>query len=79
MTAPTRTCVGCRGTAPKDALIRIAAGPDHPRVDRSGGAPGRGAYVHLECGFDAAALERALRMPVTPQGAARLRQELERE
>ncbi|HVL33883.1 MAG TPA: YlxR family protein [Actinomycetota bacterium] len=41
-----RTCVGCRQVRPKRELIRIVRLPDGSAVvDRSGKAPGRGAYV----------------------------------
>ena len=44
--APERTCAGCRARAPRGSLLRIVRGADGVRVDRSGSAPGRGAYVH---------------------------------
>ncbi len=31
---------------PKRALIRIVRGPDGVKIDRTGKAPGRGAYLH---------------------------------
>lgn len=82
---PERTCVGCRGRAPKRSLLRFAIDPDGTvTVDPSGRHPGRGAYVHRDrtC-VDAAlahgALVRALRAGAAPDPAARLRQEIERE
>jgi predicted RNA-binding protein YlxR (DUF448 family) len=43
---PQRTCVGCRKVFPKKSLIRIVNGPDGVKVDPTGKAPGRGAYLH---------------------------------
>ena len=59
-------CVGCRARAPKSELVRIVAGPDGLAIDRRGGAPGRGAYVHrdpvcLEVAERPGVLGRALR------------------
>ena len=50
--APERTCVGCRGRATKAGLLRIVRGPaGDVELDRTGSAPGRGAYLHrrLDC------------------------------
>jgi len=62
---PVRTCVGCRQVLPKRALIRVVRSPEGVRVDPSGKAAGRGAYLHdrRSC-WDAGlrgALARALR------------------
>ncbi len=43
---PQRTCVGCRQTLAKRALIRIVRTPEGLRVDPTGKIPGRGAYLH---------------------------------
>ena len=43
---PQRTCVGCRETLAKRALIRVVRSPEGVRVDLSGKMPGRGAYLH---------------------------------
>lgn len=43
---PQRTCVGCRIVQPKRSLIRIVASPQGVRVDPTGKAAGRGAYLH---------------------------------
>ena len=46
---PQRTCVGCRATAAKAALVRIVRTPTgEVRVDPTGREPGRGAYVHRD-------------------------------
>ena len=63
---PMRMCVGCREMKPKKELLRVVrpqAGDAH--IDRTGKAPGRGAYVcdDLEClrkARKSRALERAL-------------------
>lgn len=43
---PQRTCVGCRQVLPKRTLIRVVRSPQGVRVDPTGKAAGRGAYVH---------------------------------
>ncbi|MBQ8110902.1 MAG: YlxR family protein [Clostridia bacterium] len=63
---PMRMCVGCREMKPKAQLLRVvkpSEGDAH--IDRTGKAPGRGAYVcdRAECLKKARktrALERAL-------------------
>ncbi|MEX2203827.1 MAG: YlxR family protein [Actinomycetota bacterium] len=83
---PERTCVGCRGKAPKRSLLRLAVDSDgRVAVDPTGRQPGRGAYLHRDrsC-VDAAlahgALVRALGAGAAPPDpAARLRQEIEGE
>ena len=63
---PSRTCVACRQEAAKDRLLRFVRGADGAAaIDRSGHAPGRGAYLHRDAGcVDTARkrrqLERAL-------------------
>ncbi len=45
---PIRSCIGCRSQAPKRALMRIVRQPDGTvRVDPTGKASGRGAYLCL--------------------------------
>jgi predicted RNA-binding protein YlxR (DUF448 family) len=43
---PQRTCVGCREVLPKKTLTRIVKGPEGVKVDPTGKAHGRGAYLH---------------------------------
>lgn len=43
---PQRTCVGCRETLSKRTLTRIVRTPEGVRIDPTGKAPGRGAYLH---------------------------------
>jgi predicted RNA-binding protein YlxR (DUF448 family) len=67
---PVRTCVGCRQEAGKRALVRLVRAPDGAvRLDLTGRAQGRGAYLHREPGcIDLArrrrAVERSLKAPV---------------
>lgn len=78
--APLRTCVGCRGRAAKAALVRVVRSAEGTaRIDPSGTASGRGAYVHPSpaC-VDAAerhgAFGRALGSEVGPEEARKLRE-----
>ena len=77
---PTRTCVGCRTERQKRDLVRVVRAPDGSvALDRTGKAPGRGAYLCADgsCWSSALkkkAIERALATPLT----AELRAELER-
>ncbi len=43
---PQRTCVGCKEVLPKRTLIRIVRQGEAVRVDPTGKAAGRGAYLH---------------------------------
>lgn len=43
---PQRTCVGCRTVNAKRALTRIVRSDTGILIDKSGKAPGRGAYIH---------------------------------
>lgn len=43
---PQRTCVGCRETLAKRALIRIVRSPDGVKIDMTSKLTGRGAYLH---------------------------------
>jgi uncharacterized protein len=43
---PQRTCVGCRQTLAKRALIRVVRTNEGVRVDPTGKMAGRGAYLH---------------------------------
>ena len=70
---PIRTCVACQQEAGKRALIRIVRGATGAAmVDRTGRAPGRGAYLHrevacLETARKRHALERSLGVTVAPE------------
>ncbi len=71
MNGPERTCVGCRRVRPKPELTRIVRLEDGTvAIDRSGIAPGRGAYV---CGLGCldrarGRLGRALRVEASDHG-----------
>ncbi len=56
---PVRTCVACRQEADKGELLRLVRDRETGvvRVDPTGRAPGRGAYLHREAGC----IERARR------------------
>ncbi len=46
---PQRTCVGCREVQGKRQLVRVVRQADgRVRIDPTGKAPGRGAYVHAQ-------------------------------
>jgi uncharacterized protein len=67
---PQRVCVGCREGLAKRSLLRVVRGPDGVRIDRTGKAAGRGAYVHdrRSC-WEAAlrgSLPQALKTELTP-------------
>ena len=63
---PMRMCVGCREMKPKQQLLRVVKPQEgEAHIDRTGKAPGRGAYIcdAPECFKKARkskALERAL-------------------
>ena len=63
---PIRMCVGCREMKPKAQLLRVVKPQEgEAHIDRTGKAPGRGAYIcaQVECFRKARksrALERAL-------------------
>jgi uncharacterized protein len=82
---PERSCVGCRGRAPKPTLLRIARDPaGGADLDVTATAPGRGAYVHrdpacVEAALRKGALARALRTGLGPDEMGRLRGRIERE
>jgi hypothetical protein len=76
---PERTCVGCRGTAPKFELLRLVRSPSGEIViDREGRAGGRGAYVHrsdacVDLALRRGAVSRSLRTSVGSDEARKLR------
>lgn len=68
MTAPERTCIGCRGRGDKGQLLRLVNRATVLVVDVDHTEPGRGAYLHRRAGcVDLAvrrrAVGRALRTP----------------
>jgi len=76
---PQRTCVVCRRTLDKRALVRIVRTPaDGIVVDLTGKRAGRGAYLcHTDRCWEQAltthVLDRALRAELTDVDRARLR------
>jgi uncharacterized protein len=73
---PKRTCVGCREVLPKRSLIRIVKGSEGVKVDPTGKAHGRGAYLHDQrsCWLNGlkGALDHALRTKLTDQEKSEL-------
>jgi hypothetical protein len=80
---PVRTCVGCGVSEAKRSLLRVVRAADGSvRVDRSGSAPGRGAYVHRDrscvlAALGRGALARALRTSLDADRAVTLKAEIE--
>jgi predicted RNA-binding protein YlxR (DUF448 family) len=80
---PIRTCVACRTTSDKRALVRVVRTPEGDvHVDPSGKANGRGAYVCLAPGcFDSAVAKRrfdgALRVNLKEDDLDQLRREFD--
>ena len=76
---PQRTCAGCGVPDAKTVLLRVVRTPTGAvEIDPSGGAQGRGAYVHGTAGCIDAALSRGrlarvLRAGVGTETAGRLR------
>ena len=70
---PMRMCVGCREMKPKMTLLRVVKPQEgDAHIDRTGKAPGRGAYVcdDIEClkkARKSRALERALDCKIEDQ------------
>jgi uncharacterized protein len=77
---PTRTCVACRTERQKRDLVRVVRAPDGTvALDRSGKAPGRGAYLCADgsCWSSALkkkAIERALSIVLPSELKAELEQ-----
>ena len=68
-TEPTRTCVGCGKKQQKALLHRLVLTDTHqPVLDRTHGAPGRGAYLCgpgcLKAALKRKAFQRAFRQSV---------------
>jgi len=70
---PMRMCVGCREMKPKMTLLRVVKPQEgDAHIDRTGKAPGRGAYVcdDAEClkkARKSRALERALECAIAAE------------
>ncbi len=46
MSAPVRTCIGCRGRAPRAELLRVVLRGATVVPDPAAVLPGRGAWLH---------------------------------
>jgi len=83
---PMRMCVGCRNRLPKKELIRVVrlASDGSIRLDPTGKASGRGAYICsddpqcLAKAIKSKALERILEHPVDDEVFEALKLQLER-
>ena len=75
---PQRSCIACRQKAAKGDLVRIVRDSEGVvALDRTGRAPGRGAYIcHrgacLETALNTKKLAQALRVDLTEQDCADL-------
>ena len=74
---PQRTCVGCRQVLAKRTLVRVVRTAEGTRVDLTGKAAGRGAYLHSlrscwERGLKGS-LAHALKTELTDQDREHLR------
>lgn len=75
MSAPVRTCIGCRERTEKSQLLRVVARDGAVAIDHRQIMPGRGAYLHprpacLEQALKRRSLGRALRSEIDGQRAA---------
>lgn len=79
---PMRMCVACRQMRPKKELCRVVRTPEgEVRIDESGRANGRGAYLCrdtacLDKAAKSRALERALEAKVSAETLGALREAL---
>lgn len=80
---PQRTCIACRSTEAKRALVRVVRTPEgRVELDPTGKKNGRGAYVHEQraCWDEALKkdrLARALKVQVPAQDLAELKSHAE--
>lgn len=80
---PRRTCIGCREVKPKRQMIRVVRTPEGDvAVDATGKRSGRGAYICpdgecLDKALSARRLESALKISVTAEQVARLKEQME--
>jgi predicted RNA-binding protein YlxR (DUF448 family) len=75
VSAPVRTCLGCRERTEKAQLLRLVASDGAVVIDHGQILPGRGAYLHprpacLEQALKRRSLGRALRSEIDGQQAA---------
>lgn len=82
---PMRTCVGCGESKSKRELIRVALSPEGIiSIDKTGKAPGRGAYICpsmdcLQAAYKGKKLERSLKHGVSKDVYETLQQDLEQQ
>ena len=80
---PQRQCMGCRERKSKRELIRVVRGTDGTvKLDFSGKAPGRGAYICpdpdcLKKALRSKALDRSLETVIPEEVYERLSKEME--
>ena len=80
---PMRTCVGCGEPKSKRELMRVALSPEGTiSIDRTGKAPGRGAYICasmycFEAEYKCKKLERSLKHAVSKEVYEALKHDLE--
>ncbi len=78
---PQRTCVGCHSILPKQSLVRVVRQESGVRVDLTGKAAGRGAYLHdhRSCWVKGlkGSLAHALKVTLSPEDLESLRQFME--
>lgn len=82
MTEPVRTCIGCRGRAPKTELLRLVWHGSAVALDRRQVESGRGAYLHpdvtcLDLAVRRRAIGRALRIAGAGVSLEPVRQQVE--
>jgi predicted RNA-binding protein YlxR (DUF448 family) len=77
---PTRTCVACRTERQKRDLVRVVRAPDGTvAIDRTGKAPGRGAYLCADGSCLSSALrKKSIERALATTLPAELKAELER-
>ena len=79
---PQRQCMGCRERKAKRELIRVVRGTDGVvRLDFSGKAPGRGAYICpssdcLKKALRSKALDRSLEVTIPQEVVDQLEKEM---
>lgn len=80
---PQRRCVGCGEMKAKKELIRVVADAEgHIHLDKTGKAPGRGAYLCdspdcLSKAYESRGLERSLKRAIPAEVYESLREEKE--
>ncbi|WP_373867086.1 RNase P modulator RnpM [Thermobrachium celere] len=81
---PQRMCLGCMEMKPKKELIRVVRNKEgEVKLDLTGKAPGRGAYIcrSVECfekAYKGKKFEKALEVNISPEVYEKLKEELQR-